>query len=126
MSNLLTTQFYNFHLEQKSKLIEFAGWDMPFSYDGTLKEHNYVRNDCGFFDVSHMGRIVLNIDQIENISKLICSNIVNLENTKALYTIFTDINGKALDDVIFWKFENKLILISVSYTHLTLPTNREV
>ena len=59
MSNLLTTQFYNFHLEQKSKLIEFAGWDMPFSYDGTLKEHNYVRNDCGFFDVSHMGRICL-------------------------------------------------------------------
>ena len=111
MSNLLTTQFYNFHLEQKSKLIEFAGWDMPFSYDGTLKEHNYVRNDCGFFDVSHMGRIVFNIDQIENISKLICSNIVNLENTKALYTIFTDINGKALDDVIFWKFENKLVLI---------------
>ena len=117
MSNLLTTQFYNFHLEQKSKLIEFAGWDMPFSYDGTLKEHNYVRNDCGFFDVSHMGRIVFNIDQIENISKLICSNIVNLENTKALYTIFTDINGKALDDVIFWKFENKLVLI-LSLIHI--------
>ena len=57
MSNLLTTQFYKFHVEQKSKLIEFAGWDMPFSYDGTLKEHNYVRDNCGFFDVSHMGRL---------------------------------------------------------------------
>ena len=54
MSNLLTTQLYNFHVDQKSKLIEFAGWDMPFSYDGTLKEHNYVRNNCGFFDVSHI------------------------------------------------------------------------
>ena len=97
MSNLLTTQFYNFHLEQKSKLIEFAGWDMPFSYDGTLKEHNYVRNDCGFFDVSHMGRIVLNIDQIENISKLICSNIVNLENSKAALGIAQYLKKNLLD-----------------------------
>ena len=74
---------------------------MPFSYDGTLKEHNYVRNNCGFFDVSHMGRLVLDIDQIQNVSKLICSDILNLDNSKALYTIFTNENGKALDDVIF-------------------------
>lgn len=111
MSNLLTTQLYNFHLEQKSKLIEFAGWDMPFSYEGTLKEHDYVRNNCGFFDVSHMGRLQINIDQIENISKLICSDIINLDDSKALYTIFTNESGKALDDVIFWKFIDKLILI---------------
>ena len=111
MSNLLTTQLYNYHVEQKSKLIEFAGWDMPFSYDGTLKEHNYVRNNCGFFDVSHMGRLSLDIGQIQNISKLICSDILNLDNSKALYTIFTNENGKALDDVIFWKFKDKLILI---------------
>ena len=90
MSNLLTTQLYNFHVDQKSKLIEFAGWDMPFSYDGTLKEHNYVRNNCGFFDVSHMGRLVLDIDQIQNVSKLICSDILNLDNSKALYSIFTN------------------------------------
>ena len=111
MDKLLTTQLYKYHLDQKSKLIEFAGWDMPFSYDGTLKEHNYVRNSCGFFDVSHMGRLVINIDEIDNISKLICSDIINLDNSKALYTIFTNKNGKSLDDVIFWKFEEKLVLI---------------
>ena len=58
-----------------------------------------------------MGRLVLDIDQIQNVSKLICSDILNLDNSKALYTIFTNENGKALDDVIFWKFEDKLILI---------------
>ena len=111
MDKLLTTQLYKYHLEQKSKLIDFAGWEMPFSYDGTLKEHNYVRNSCGFFDVSHMGRLIINIDEIDNISKLICSDIINLDNSKALYTIFTNKNGKSLDDVIFWKFEEKLVLI---------------
>ena len=86
MDKLLTTQLYKYHLDKKSKLIEFAGWDMPFSYDGTLKEHNYVRNSCGFFDVSHMGRLVINIDEIDNISKLICSDIINLANSEGLHS----------------------------------------
>ena len=43
MSDLKTTSLYEFHLSKESKMIDFAGWSMPFSYDGTLKEHNYVR-----------------------------------------------------------------------------------
>ena len=103
MSNLLTTQLYNFHVDQKSKLIEFAGWDMPFSYDGTLKEHNYVRNNCGFFDVSHMGRLVLDIDQIQNVSKLICSDILNLDNSKALFSKLCSFSLSALLPKLFVK-----------------------
>ena len=30
------------------------------------------------------------ITEIDNISKLICSDIINLDNSKALYTIFTN------------------------------------
>ena len=55
MSEIKTTSLYDFHLSKKAKMIDFAGWSMPFSYDGTLKEHNYVRNNAGYFDVSHMG-----------------------------------------------------------------------
>ena len=118
MSNLLTTQLYNFHVDQKYKLIEFAGWDMPFSYDGTLKEHNYVRESEGYFDVSHMGRLRLNYSQIEEINYLICSDLKNISNTKALYSIFTSEDGTAIDDVIFWKFEDDLILICLSLIHI--------
>ena len=111
MSELKTTSLYEFHLSKNSKMIDFAGWSMPFSYDGTLKEHNYVRQSAGYFDVSHMGRLRLNYSQIEEINYLICSELKNIDNTKALYTIFTSDTGTAIDDVIFWKFEDDLILI---------------
>ena len=111
MSELKTTSLYEFHLSKKPKMIDFAGWSMPFSYDGTLKEHNYVRESSGYFDVSHMGRLRLNYSQIDEINFLICSDLKNIVNTKALYTIFTSDTGTAIDDVIFWKFEDDLILI---------------
>ena len=64
MSESKTTSLYDFHLSKNAKIIDFAGWSMPFSYDGTLKEHHYVRESAGYFDVSHMGRLRLNYSQI--------------------------------------------------------------
>ena len=64
MSELKTTSLYDFHLSKNSKMIDFSGWSMPFSYDGTLKEHDYVRNSAGYFDVSHMGRLRLDLSLI--------------------------------------------------------------
>ena len=101
MSELKTTSLYEFHFSKNSKMIDFAGWSMPFSYVGTLKEHNYVRQAAGYFDVSHMGRLRLNYSQIEEINYLICSELKDIDNTKALYTIFTSDTGTAIDDVIF-------------------------
>ena len=111
MSELKTTSLYEFHVNKNSKMIDFAGWSMPFSYEGTLKEHNYVRQSAGYFDVSHMGRLRLSYSQIKDINYLICSELNELDNTKALYSIFTSDTGTAIDDVIFWKFEDDLILI---------------
>jgi len=86
-----------------------------------------------------MGRLRLSYSQIEEINYLICSDLKNLSNTKALYSIFTSEDGTAIDDVIFWKFEDDLILIcnasntnkikthldihSVNYEDLTASTD---
>ena len=106
-----TTQLHHYHLSQEAKFIDFGDWSMPFSYEGTLKEHNIVRTSSGFFDVSHMGRLEIQYSQIEKISNLICSELIDIPTNKALYSIFTNEEGNALDDVIFWKFEDKIILI---------------
>ena len=106
-----TTQLHSFHESNNAKFIDFGDWSMPFSYEGTLKEHDIVRNSSGFFDVSHMGRLEINYTELDKISTLICSDLINIPDNKALYSIFTNENGNALDDVIFWKFEDKFILI---------------
>ena len=102
---------HDLHLNNSAKFIEFAGWTMPFSYSGTINEHNFVRDDVGYFDVSHMGRLKIDNKSIDFLSSLICSDIKNLNYGKALYSIFTDDNGCALDDVIFWKFSTYILLI---------------
>ena len=79
--------------------------DMGETYGFNFRHYGAEYHGC---DKDYTGQ---GFDQIENISKLICSDIINLEDSKALYTIFTNESGKALDDVIFWKFIDKLILI---------------
>tara|TARA_B100001027_G_scaffold110607_1_gene76265 strand:- start:482 stop:1501 length:1020 start_codon:yes stop_codon:yes gene_type:complete len=106
-----TTQLHTFHESNNAKFIDFGDWSMPFSYEGTLKEHDIVRKSSGFFDVSHMGRLEIDYSEINKVSSLICSDIINIPMNKALYSIFTNEHGNALDDVIFWKFEDKIILI---------------
>ena len=111
MPDSLVSPLHNYHTSRNAKFIDFAGWSMPFSYEGTIKEHNYVREDKGFFDVSHMGRLEIQNNDIAILQTLICSDIENLQVGKALYTIFTNNNGCAIDDVVFWKFQDKILLI---------------
>ena len=55
-----TTPLHASHLALKAKMAEFAGYDMPIQYElGVLGEHNWTRERCGIFDVSHMGQIMV-------------------------------------------------------------------
>lgn len=37
----------------------FGGWEVPMRFTSAIEEHLEVRNNVAFFDVSHMGRVVL-------------------------------------------------------------------
>jgi aminomethyltransferase len=42
----------------KAKIVPFAGYEMPVQYpEGIIKEHLHCRENCGLFDVSHMGQL---------------------------------------------------------------------
>ena len=42
-----------------AKMVPFAGYNMPVSYEGINSEHETVRNGVGVFDVSHMGEFLI-------------------------------------------------------------------
>ncbi|CAK9300166.1 unnamed protein product [Gordionus sp. m RMFG-2023] len=48
------TPFYEYHLNEKAKMFDFCGWEMPLQYESIEKEHYQCRNQCSLFDVSHM------------------------------------------------------------------------
>ena len=57
MQTLLRTPLYERHVALGARMVPFAGWEMPVQYEGVIPEHRAVREDCGVFDVSHMGEI---------------------------------------------------------------------
>src|SRR3989442_11289637 len=58
MANLRTPLF-EWHASHGARIVEFAGWDMPLQYTGIVEEHLAVRRGAGLFDVSHMGKLLL-------------------------------------------------------------------
>ena len=51
------TAVYSKHLLAQARMVPFAGFDMPIQYTSVKEEIASVRNNCGVFDVSHMGEI---------------------------------------------------------------------
>ena len=56
---LLTTPLHATHVRLDARMVPFAGYDMPVQYEGILAESRAVRTGAGIFDVSHMGRLIV-------------------------------------------------------------------
>ena len=60
MDKIKRTPLYEAHLAAGATMVDFGGWDMPIQYaTGIVAEHLYDRKHCGIFDVSHMGRLIV-------------------------------------------------------------------
>ena len=57
VQTLRRTPLHAAHVALGARMVPFAGWDLPVQYEGVIEEHRAVREDCGAFDVSHMGEI---------------------------------------------------------------------
>ena len=53
------TCLYDKNVALGALISPFGGFDMPIQYSNIVEEHNAVREACGIFDVSHMGRLTL-------------------------------------------------------------------
>jgi len=107
------TIFYEKHLDNNAKIVDFAGWDMPINYPlGIIKEANTVRNSSGFFDVSHMGRVEIKGNNAENfINKILPININSLKIGSAKYTLLINEQKEIIDDLIIYRFSDYFLLI---------------
>lgn len=102
------TALYNAHVNQKAKMVDFAGYAMPIQYQtGIMNEHNQVRNSCGLFDVSHMGQIEIKGQGAEKfVSTITPTNFAKCNINQAKYTVLLNENGGIIDDLIITKFSD--------------------
>ncbi|MFP4686492.1 MAG: glycine cleavage system aminomethyltransferase GcvT [bacterium] len=89
---------------EKTKLMEFAGWQMPRDAGSIIAEHNAVRKNAGVFDLSHMGRIVIKGPEADRkLSRLFTRDLSAASKGRALYGFICEETGYSLDDDIFYK-----------------------
>ena len=106
------------HQALGAKLGDFAGWQMPLEYPapiggGTLAEHQAVRESAALFDVSHLGKILIEGPQAKEWANEIFANDLNRINSgQAQYSLLCNEAGGVIDDIIIYcRSENELLLI---------------
>src|SRR6266852_1181223 len=96
----LRTALFEWHRAAGARMIEFGGWEMPLQYSGIVDEHLAVRRAVGLFDVSHMGKILVEGPTAHTFLDRLSANDVPTSAGKARYTHLLREDGTILDDVI--------------------------
>lgn len=98
------TALYDHHCQAGAKIVNFAGWQMPVHYHGVISEHQAVRESVGLFDVSHMGRILVEGPDAEKLlDHLSTNNVRGKPCLSTIYTAWCHENGGTVDDVLIFK-----------------------
>lgn len=93
------------HVQFGAKMVEFAGWAMPLMYRGIIQEHNFTRNHCSVFDVSHMGRLqVRGPDALPFLQKICARNLDGMDDGVCRYSHICRDDGGILDDAIVSRY----------------------
>ncbi|MBM3713336.1 MAG: glycine cleavage system protein T, partial [Actinobacteria bacterium] len=113
---LYKTIFYDRHIDQQAKIIEFEKWLMPLNYrTGIVNEHLLTRKKAGLFDISHMGRFIIKgRNSLKFLQNIFTNNSQALNELESQYTIISDKNGFAIDDAYLYRFFNNEYLIVVN------------
>ena len=80
---------------------EFAGWEAPINYTSVIEEHLAVRRTVGFFDLSHMGRLLLSgSDATRVLDHLLPRDITSEKGMMVGPTAFLNEHAGFKDDVM--------------------------
>ena len=105
------------HAALDAKMVPFAGYNMPVSYQGINIEHQTVREKVGVFDVSHMGEFFITGPNALGLIQKVCSNDASkLEDGEAQYSCFPNLDGGVVDDLIVYRIaaEKWLLVVNAS------------
>jgi aminomethyltransferase len=98
------TPLLDAHRKLGARLTEFAGWAMPLHYQGVIAEHTAVRQSCGLFDVSHLGKLRLRgPDAGSALQQTVTCDAAGLEVGSAAYGLVLTEEGGCVDDVFVYR-----------------------
>lgn len=107
----LKTQLHKYHVEH-SRMVDFTGFEMPIWYKGIVPETLAVRNQVGVFDVSHMGRAIVQGANSEAFLNFVTTNDISaLKPGQAHYSLLCNENGGIKDDIVVLRLEPERFVV---------------
>jgi len=96
-------------------MVDFGGWELPQQYTSIRDEHLAVRKAAGLFDISHMGRLVVEGEGAESyLQGLFTNDLSGLGPGHAIYTLMCKQDGGAIDDLVVYREATNRFLVVVN------------
>jgi len=111
----LKTPLYDSHVERGGRIVEFAGFLMPVTFEGIVAEHETVRTKVGLFDVSHMGEIsITGPGAVDFADRAVSNSVAGLDKGQICYTVCCNEKGHVLDDLLVYRFNDERVIFVVN------------
>lgn len=114
---LKQTPLFDRHVSAGARMAPFAGWALPVSYRGINEEHAAVREACGLFDVSHMGRLSVSGRRSNSfLDQLLPRDMSKLKSGRMVYSLLCTETGGVVDDLALSKLhaDDYLLVVNAS------------
>ncbi len=103
---------YDVHRELGASFGEFAGWETVINYGSVVEEHMAVRSRAGFFDLSHMGRLVLRGNKVAGLlDRLVPRRIDSEAGQMVGPTAFLNEKAGFVDDVMLYNMGSEWMVV---------------
>jgi aminomethyltransferase len=103
---LLRTPLHGWHAAHGARMVDFAGWSMPVQYHSIVEEHQATRKAVGMFDISHMGRLIIDgSDSAPFLDSLLTRRIDDMTPGQVRYSLVCNESGGVLDDVLVYQIQ---------------------
>lgn len=118
------TALTHVHESLGAKMVPFAGYNMPVSYEGVISEHETVRKSVGVFDVSHMGEfLITGPNALALIQKVTSNDASKLDDFQAQYSCLPNATGGIVDDLIVYKLSSEKWVLVVNASNIEKDWN---
>ena len=116
---LKKTPLFDEHVRLGGKMVGFGGWSLPVYYSSILAEHQWTRQSCSLFDVSHLGEIrVQGKGAFDFLQYRLTNDLRKLNQGHILYNLLCDQKGGILDDILVYCENSEDFYLIVNAAHI--------
>lgn len=118
-NTLKRTPLYSRHEALGAKIVDFSGWALPVYYNGIISEHQWTRESCGVFDVSHLGEILVEgKGAFDFLQKRMTQDLAKCADGRMQYSLLCDEKGGTLDDILIYRVSDECFYLIVNASNI--------